>query len=465
MDSDSSTGQLPDELLLASLDRQYPCRELQIRQVASLLSPSYPSPSTIVLYGLEATGKSAITSSIIQAYNTTSVTIKCLECITGRHLLEKTLASCVEAIEADTGKTVDRESYGKCENISALAVHLQHLLEDRGKFILVLDGIDRQREAPPTLLPALARLGETIPNLTIILIVTYPRARFLHITGSPHIHFPPYTRDESISILTTRPRSIFEDSPPSPSSNYTDQEAAEDSAWVWTRFCGVVWDSLAKGAARDIVSFRAVADKLWQPFVAPIVDETYGTRDFSKLLVAKRGLFQGEGVLINSVVPKESVGEGIKKASTRNTHDLPYYSKYLLCAAYLASYNPARVDPVFFMKSTEKKRRKKGGGTAAASGGRAAKHRKIQRRLLGPQAFVLERMLAIFHAIVPHLFTSTADLLTQIATLASLRLLVRTSATADVLEPATKWRVNVGWEYIHQLARSVKFEIEDHLAE
>lgn len=33
---------------------------------------------------------------------------------------------------------------------------------DKGKFVLVLDGIDKQREAPHTLLSALARLGEVV---------------------------------------------------------------------------------------------------------------------------------------------------------------------------------------------------------------------------------------------------------------------------------------------------------------
>lgn len=45
---------------------------------------------------------------------------------------------------------------------------------------------------------------------------------------------------------------------------------------------------------RDVVSFRSVADRLWRPFATPIVDGTYGTRDFSKLLVAKRHLFNTE---------------------------------------------------------------------------------------------------------------------------------------------------------------------------
>lgn len=37
-------------------------------------------------------------------------------------------------------------------------------------FVLVLDGMDRQRDAPPTLMPALARLCETVSNMDRVLL-------------------------------------------------------------------------------------------------------------------------------------------------------------------------------------------------------------------------------------------------------------------------------------------------------
>ena len=77
----------------------------------------------------------------------------------------------------------------------------------------------------------------------------------------------------------------------------------EDDAWLWSRFCGAVWDSLGKGAARDVVTFRIVCERLWTPFVMPIRDRSYGTRDFSKLMVKNRALFQSEAALIENIVP------------------------------------------------------------------------------------------------------------------------------------------------------------------
>ncbi|KAJ9666134.1 hypothetical protein H2201_003812 [Coniosporium apollinis] len=450
---------LPDELLTI-LNDQYPCRELQLRQLAALYAPSLPSPSAVVAHGLEATGKSSIIKSFLKSSNIPHAIIDSRECITGRHLLERT-ASCVDAYQNFGDGEANTPLYSRTENISALAVHLQRLLEGAGRFVLVFDGIDRQREAPPTLLPALARFGEIISNLSIIFIVQVPSPRLLHSPGVPHIFFAPYTRDQAIKILSTDPPSIFLE-PPSPSAEYTDDLAAEDNAWLWTRFLGVVWDSLAKGAARDIVSFRSVATKLWRPFVQPIVDGTFGTRDFSRLMVHRRTLFQSEVALLDGIIPKDPVSTATARSTAKAiTHDLPYYSKYLLCAAYLASYNPARQDPIYFMKATDKRRRKRGGGTALSR----SKNRKIPRHLLTPSPFPLERLLAIFRAIVPHAVPQSADIYTQIATLASLRLLLRSGVGGgDALDASCKWRVNFGWDFVTGLGRSVGFEVAEFLA-
>jgi origin recognition complex subunit 5 len=160
---------------------------------------------------------------------------------------------------------------------------------------------------------------------------------------------------------------------------------------------------------------------------------------------------------------------------------LPYYSRLLLVAAYLASFNPAKTDAIHFMKAAAAKRRKKGGGTALARQG-ISKHRKISRKLLGAQAFVLERMLAIFHAIMDDAdpnrkFTKrrdyrgdvvgAADIQMAIATLASLRLLIKMGPNnaGDTLDGGSRYRVAVGWDVVRSVARSVGVEAEDYLAE
>lgn len=88
-------------------------------------------------------------------------------------------------------------------------------------------------------------------------------------------------------------------------------------------------------------------------------------------------------------------------------------------------------------------------------------------------------MLAIFHAIKEdaedrvrlgigrEVTAGAADIQMAIATLASLRLLVRIGAAnaGDSLDGGSKYKVAVGWEVVRAIARSVGIEAEDYLAE
>jgi origin recognition complex subunit 5 len=193
------------------------------------------------------------------------------------------------------------------------------------------------------------------------------------------------------------------------------------------------------------------------------VKAEFGTRDFSRLLVAQRRLFQEEGVLLHSLLAPSDLGSTTQGPKS---HTLPYYAKWLLIAGYLASFNPARLDETFFMKTSERKRRKKGGGTARSAAGRPGQVRKIPRHLLAASSFTLDRLLAILHAILPDDVRAGIDISKQIATLTSLRLLVRAGSlgSSDPLEPGGKFRVGlyVTWDYALALARGLDFELADY---
>ena len=124
--------------------------------------PSH-NPPTIVVHGVEATGKSRTTKAVLETLNIPFAIVPSQECITTRHLLQRTIAAVIDAFNNENFE--DRKLQpvdGRCESISAFVVQLQRMVLFGGKFILVFDGIDRQRDASPTLLPAIARLGEVV---------------------------------------------------------------------------------------------------------------------------------------------------------------------------------------------------------------------------------------------------------------------------------------------------------------
>ena len=298
------------------------------------------------------------------------------------------------------------------------------------------------------------------------------------------------------------------------------------------RFIGAVYDSLAKAACRTLPALKHACETLWPRFTAPIAQGIYGAREFSKLLVAGRVLFQDENVLEPGVVSLPPAGSSkpslpsnpnpsfitagplspVKKppqpsATLKGTTTadlatlLPPTARLLLLASYLASHNPSRYDITLFSTHYHGRKRRLGGPKLKSSTpGQRSKHRKISRKLLGAHAFVLERMLAIYAAVRSEwdpkfnlregdevvALTGDVDVGMALATLASLRLLVKVGGAggggsaamggiglsgggglvpADVMDRGGKWRVNVGWEFVRRVGRSLGVEVEEWLVE
>ncbi|RKU43365.1 hypothetical protein DL546_006231 [Coniochaeta pulveracea] len=453
--------------------------------VAVSLTDSYQPTAApcrnIVVHGTEATGKSAVTEALLQKRSGPGddtqpdqgdllyAIVNSVECITGRHLLETTVGKVAEALDWPTRPS-------RCENLSQLTVELSKMLlsspasHSNLRFVLVFDAIDRQREPPHTLLPALARLSEVIPSLTTVFIVTSPPSSFLRLSSAPHVHFPNYTKSEFVTILNKTPPSPLPNSKP------------EETLHLWERFTSAVHDALTRSASRTLPSFRHACSALWPRFTAPIVAGTHTPKEFSKLMVATRVHFQDERLLDPGIiaVPAETKNGPVAPQSSDLTSLLPTTARLLLLAAYLASHNTPRHDLTLFSTHHHGRRRKRGGLSVSTPSRRHGHgkmaHRKIARKLLGAHAFVLERMMAIFAAVRrewedgwegDEVAGGDADVAMAIATLASLRLLVRIGGAGggDVLDRGGKWRVNVGWETVRGMGRSMGVEVEEWLVD
>lgn len=152
------------------------------------------------MYGTEATGKSAVTSALLSRLADVAISppspspsrpqssspsplpavlnfavVSCGECVTVRQLLERVAA----AVAVESGWIGAARAAGRrCDSVAQLAADLARILlysprPDGSRFVLVLDGIDRQREAGPMLLPALARLAEIVSGVSVFVLFSY----------------------------------------------------------------------------------------------------------------------------------------------------------------------------------------------------------------------------------------------------------------------------------------------------
>nr|KAF6419095.1 origin recognition complex subunit 5 [Rousettus aegyptiacus] len=149
---------------------------------------------------------------------------------------------------------------------------------------------------------------------------------------------------------------------------------------------------------------------------------------------------------------KDDTDLGQLKGLSAYTHvELPYYSKFILIAAYLASYNPARTDKRFFLKHHGKIKKTNF----------LKKHEKTSNHLLGPKLFPLDRLLAILYSIVDSRVAPTANIFSQITSLVTLQLLTLVGHDDQLDGP--KYKCTVSLDFIRAIARTVNFDIIKYL--
>uniref|UniRef100_A0A8C5G2V5 Origin recognition complex subunit 5 n=1 Tax=Gouania willdenowi TaxID=441366 RepID=A0A8C5G2V5_GOUWI len=324
--------------------------------------------------------------------------------------------------------------------------HVLHILmKELEVTALVMEKAELLRDADANLLPALLRLQELVDdNITVILLSEIVWEKFRPNTGCFEpllLHFPDYSKGELQQILST-------DSHPSYSaelySSYINillgvfysvcrdlRELRHLAALNFNKFC----EPLTEGKVKETETH-----KLWrniEPHLKKAMQTVY-IREVSSLQWEQMQQTEDEG--------------GALRGLSAHTHvELPYYSKFLLIAAYLASYNPARTDKRFFVKHHGKIRKTNF----------LKKNEKTSNHLLGPKPFALDRLLAIFYSVVDSRVAPTASIFSQISSLVTLQLLTQISHT-DQLD-APKYKCSISLDFISAVSRTVNFDIVKYL--
>jgi len=196
--------------------------------------------------------------------------------------------------------------------------------------------------------------------------------------------------------------------------------------------------------------FKRAAELLWPEYVKP-------TKEAPKVDTDNvRALYRSiephlKRVLLNIHYQESANMMGEESKSKRLNVELPFFSKFLLLASFLASYNPVSTDKRFFMRG-------KSGRVVKKSKKKVQSHKKSSQ-LLGPKMFDMNRMLAIFYVIVDEKVSSTAEIQSQVASLVTLQML--TQSGEDLDQP--KYKCNVDLDFIRQVAKNVRFELHKYM--
>ena len=351
-----------------------------------------------------------------------------------------------------------------------------------------------------------------MPNLSVIFIASSPRPLYLQRAGVPHVDFPPYNRTKLISLVASTPSP---DLVPLSLDNAASLDMSLLRK-LHLQFTATVYDSLVgPTASRSLPVFRSTCSKLWPRFIWPYLsgEQPPGKAkswDFARLLVRNRALFQTEAdqtlverlrpsggattfeelkaiaAAATTVTSEKTLGDTIITATTSqpssltNTNSAPATSPHLLkhfCAlllasSYLASHTPPKLDILLFshlsnsrshrVRKSYHRRKLFQSPSATASGTTPTKastsraSSTLDLKLHIPRPFTLERLLAIVRAIHPDGVSNRKGIADRVyrhlAELERLRLIVPASGGAAAYDDEEKWRVNVGREWVEEIA-------------
>lgn len=223
---------------------------------------------------------------------------------------------------------------------------------------------------------------------------------------------------------------------------------------LWERFCRTFCSAFSEALGHDLQLYRRIALKIFPKYLRPINDNILSFKNHVQLARSAQSLFDPEPWVLAEKCPTISIGT--QSVYNGKITGLSVCARYLLVAAFLASYNPGKTDRIYFSAGKGDKTKRRGGKNAAN------RISKQPQKLLGPKGFVLERMISIFQAIAPSTYRHTASFDQQIATLASLRLIQKQGSAADLLDDG-KWLVNVNLDTILKIAQALRFEIHRFL--
>ncbi|EPX74334.1 origin recognition complex subunit Orc5 [Schizosaccharomyces octosporus yFS286] len=440
------------------------CRDEQIEKLVSLLFNDDCNVPSLILYGVSSTGKSYLLSQALNLSNKDVIWINLKTCFTTPLLLYRIL----------THAGVDQDlAYKKGTQVSGF-IHLlqQNISKNKNHVYLVLDQIDQFSEISPILFSMFAdlALNTNLANLSVVLTLSTHPAQYIGTLAVPIIFFPQYMKDEILEICQNTPPILdFIDE--------TGEETFEDEIElsVWMQYCGFLWNVFGSHCLNNYRAFRDVVDLHWPQFVQPIVKGNVHPADYAQLhKLAKHALTSDLTVSrrLHIIEPTK-----IKYMHDAKSVDLPLLTKYLLISAFLASYNPSRLDAQFFSHSKGSKRRgrkRKNTENQKLEPAKGAKNgtsrtkptAKLSQLTLGPKAFELERLFAIYYAICPsgrHVLS--ADVFNQITSLTSLKMLLPAHKGSLRSLDSPRFKVNVSREFVFKVSKSVTFPLESYLAD
>lgn len=459
--------------ILCELMETLPCRTSQFEQLYNLFAyKDEVFVDNVYVYGGPSVGKSAVVTSLLKKLEINYAVINLIECYTSKILFE-TILNKLSGHRIDPNRG---QPYAKCDNMMDFLYNIKKCSEndvDLNGSILILDKAEQLRSMDFNLLPAFLRLRElsgiSISVIFLSEIVFEKYYAKTNIVEPLKIYFPQYNKDELLNILLLDVGNAHQ----MIINNFN--EAIQFDVDFYRNYLNVFL-SVFYRACRDLSELRHMAALNFLKYCEPIINKKLSMGDsyalwnhISPVLKAslevlylrvsteqtiKTNTTEQHQQKLN-ILQQTNFMSVTKEKFLAQSLELPFYAKYLLIAAYLASYNSAKEDKRFFMKYHGKKRK-----TMKDVKAKSKLPEQLNTRL-GPKVFTFDRLLAIFYSILDDKVGFNNNLLAQISSLVELQLLTTENCSLD----GQKYKCNVNFDFIQSVSNMVGFNIRHYLSD
>ncbi|EDW03215.1 origin recognition complex subunit 5 [Drosophila grimshawi] len=452
------------EQICGAVEPLFPCREASIRTLCELIGHCNEAyPPAIYIFGHSGTGKTSLTKAILQQcerqQKVRTVQLNAIECYTTKILLENVLDALAPEEQQPAESLV-------ADNMLEFVEQLRrwHGKSARG-FLIAVDNAERLRDMDANVLPVLLRLQQlTGLNICVLLLSQLPFEKYYNKTGLSEIipvHLAQYNKTETLRILS----SDFDQLKRQLQLQLDGDRLAICEQSLTPEFYSNYLNlflSVFYKACRDVPELRLTARKCFAVYMEPVLDGSVECTDVSRLWRHIAGPLRSALTQIYLRVEKPLGEPDIEDQSVRRlaqSLELPYYGKFLLIAAFLASHNSAKQDKRLFVKHHGKQRKRMQTVNARA------KNAEKMSTTLGPKSFSIDRLLAIFYAILDEKVGLTCNLLSQISTLVHLKLLAFVSGEQNIMDGSAKLQCTVGLEFVLYIGKVVGFNVRQYLCD
>uniref|UniRef100_A0A182J817 Uncharacterized protein n=1 Tax=Anopheles atroparvus TaxID=41427 RepID=A0A182J817_ANOAO len=454
------------EQIVKEISLQFPCREAIIRKLYQYYGTGDPFPPAIYMYGHTSTGKSSVLESLL--WRVSGVKYIVLDTI-GAYTNKIFFETLAHGLHDRVLSSENNYSYGrKLEYMKDFLAELR-TLDPCFSYVIVLENAERLRDMDHNVLPMMLQLPEaTGLNVSVVLVSSLPFEKYYIRTGLPSLiklFVPEYTRDDIQRILGNDYQKIKLDVCDRIKSSDLSLDEEEKRLRVldetltkefYANYVNIFLSTFWK-VCRDVKELQLVANECFVKYYEPVLDGTIDAQDAMKLW---RNISKVMRAALSTIYMRLGTLNQ-EETPLRLTYsvDLPYYAKYLLIAAYLASHNPAKEDKRLFMKHHGKQKKR-----LQTVNARAKVNEKMATQM-GPKPFSVDRLLAIFYAILDEKVGMTCNLLAQIPTLVHLKFLAHVSGEGHTLEGTTRLQCTVGLDFITHIGRMVGFNVRQYLCD